>query len=141
MLAEKFDKYTKENSTKTPEPATHYSLPEIRKAEDFVGLRNLGATCYVNSFLQQLFMIDAFRNKLLSTTFQYEDGLKNFGESQITVSIGNSIGGQDLNDSSPQSDTNIVSIFDPTKNYDAELGAFLEENLVWQHQVLFANML
>ena len=32
----------------------------------YVGLRNLGATCYMNSLMQQLFMIPEFRYGLLA---------------------------------------------------------------------------
>jgi uncharacterized UBP type Zn finger protein len=33
---------------------------------EFSGLRNHGCTCYLNSLLQQLYMIPAFRNAVLS---------------------------------------------------------------------------
>ncbi len=35
------------------------------RAGNFVGLKNLGATCYMNSSLQQLFMIPAFRQRII----------------------------------------------------------------------------
>lgn len=37
----------------------------LRSPDDYVGLRNLGSTCYMNSILQQFFMIKPFRDKLL----------------------------------------------------------------------------
>ena len=40
-------------------------IPEMRSATGFVGLRNLGATCYMNSSLQQFYMIPAFRSALI----------------------------------------------------------------------------
>ena len=38
-----------------------------RNAEDFVGLRNGSATCYMNAVFQQLFMQPAVRARILST--------------------------------------------------------------------------
>lgn len=36
-----------------------------RRTDGFVGLKNAGATCYMNSVLQQLYMIPSVRNGLL----------------------------------------------------------------------------
>jgi len=50
-------------------------MPEIseKSATGYVGLKNLGCTCYMNSLLQQLFMIPSFRNDILAV----EDPKKN----------------------------------------------------------------
>ncbi len=40
----------------------------VERVCGFVGLRNLGCTCYVNSFVQQLFTIDRFRNGVISAS-------------------------------------------------------------------------
>ena len=43
-------------------------LPPVgpRPANSFVGLKNAGATCYMNSVLQQLFMVEAIREGVLA---------------------------------------------------------------------------
>lgn len=42
-------------------------LPPVgpRPPEGFVGLKNAGATCYMNSVIQQLYMIPSIRNCIL----------------------------------------------------------------------------
>lgn len=43
-------------------------LPPVgpRPSKGFVGLKNAGATCYMNSVIQQLYMIPAIRNGILT---------------------------------------------------------------------------
>ncbi len=36
------------------------------KKNIFVGIRNLGSTCYMNSIIQQFFMIDSFKKIILN---------------------------------------------------------------------------
>lgn len=42
-----------------------WPLDDQRSSTGFVGLKNLGATCYMNTSLQHLFMIPLARNALL----------------------------------------------------------------------------
>lgn len=47
--------------------AWNYTPPSAtERTQDFVGIRNLGCICYMNSMLQQFFMIPALRYNLLS---------------------------------------------------------------------------
>ncbi|KAG1670256.1 putative ubiquitin carboxyl-terminal hydrolase FAF-X [Nymphon striatum] len=52
------------------QPITEWEyLPPVgpRPSKGFVGLKNAGATCYMNSVLQQLYMIESIRTGILST--------------------------------------------------------------------------
>jgi ubiquitin carboxyl-terminal hydrolase 9/24 len=42
------------------------SLMEEKSSTGYVGIKNLGCICYMLSLFQQLFMIQGFRNDLLS---------------------------------------------------------------------------
>lgn len=51
------------------EPLTEWEyLPPVgpRPTKGFVGLKNAGATCYMNSVIQQLYMIPSIRNGILA---------------------------------------------------------------------------
>ena len=68
-------------------------LPPIgpRPHKGFVGLKNAGATCYMNSVLQQMFMIEPIRTYLLAAEgaaddFEEEDNDKPEAEVSISAS-------------------------------------------------------
>ena len=49
----------------------------------FVGLRNLGCICYMNSMMQQFFMIPQFRYQLLSADDKVPEDMKDYQGLQI----------------------------------------------------------
>lgn len=49
-----------------PENFSHVSETECRSFYSYSGLKNQGATCYMNSMLQQLYMIPTFKYLLLT---------------------------------------------------------------------------
>lgn len=64
-------------------------LPPIgpRPNKGFVGLKNAGATCYMNSVLQQLYMIPEIRNGILSIEGAINDPNEDFSSQDKDASI------------------------------------------------------
>ena len=66
-------------------PITEWEyLPHIgpRPPKGFVGLKNAGATCYMNSVLQQLYMIAPLRNSVLEVAESASDLVKQLEEEE-----------------------------------------------------------
>lgn len=58
-----------------------------RPYRGFAGLKNAGATCYMNSVLQQLFMVPMIRRGILEAAGAATDPTEDFsGESDVSVS-------------------------------------------------------
>ena len=45
---------------------TDFDIPLRTNSDKYIGLRNFGATCYLNSLFQQLFMMPSFKNSIFS---------------------------------------------------------------------------
>ena len=65
-------------------------LPPIgpRPLKGFVGLKNAGATCYMNSLLQQLFMIDEIRSSILQVEGAAHDNMDDYDDEKLEVEVG-----------------------------------------------------
>lgn len=53
------------------------------KSQKYVGLRNLGCICYMNSMMQQFFMIPAFRYNLLCVDDMIKEDIKEYKGAKI----------------------------------------------------------
>ena len=62
---------------------------ENQKKENFVGLRNFGCTCYLNSSIQQLFMIFGFCGAVLDANLDRAEDLEDNVLYQMQVILGN----------------------------------------------------
>ncbi|UJR08730.1 hypothetical protein I4U23_012987 [Adineta vaga] len=81
------DKYLTDLFYSAPDAALtewDFTLPiGSRSPRGFVGLRNACATCYMNSVLQQLFMIRSIRTALLSVKIPLEYGEDEFDDDDV----------------------------------------------------------
>lgn len=59
-----------------PESFAYVPESESRSLYNNAGLKNLGATCYMNSMFQQLFMIPSFKYCLLSIDDHIDEDIK-----------------------------------------------------------------
>lgn len=90
-------------------------------------------------------MIESFRNSFLEMIYEFDENLKHIDkESQITVT--NSMEKEGFTDiEADLSNAEIMALinntFDPNIDFDEKLHASLSENLVYQHQLLYVNML
>ena len=70
--------------TTIKKPKTWNYVPQVQseRTQTYVGLRNLGCICYMNSMMQQFFMIPAFRYNLLCVNDGKPEDFKEYkGES------------------------------------------------------------
>lgn len=62
----------------------NYTPPSAsERGQKYVGLKNLGCICYMNSMLQQFFMIPAFRYNLLCVDDGVKENLVDYKNEQI----------------------------------------------------------
>lgn len=83
--------------TERDEPLVEWDyLPPVgpRPPKGFVGLKNAGATCYMNSVLQQLYMVESIRVGILASEGAAVDLNEDFsgeermeGEVSITIPV------------------------------------------------------
>ena len=55
----------------------------FERSQEYVGLKNLGCICYMNSMMQQFFMVPNFRYNLLCVDDGKEEDIKEYRNEQI----------------------------------------------------------
>ena len=59
----------------------------IKQASGYVGLKNFGCTCYMNSLLQQLYMIPDFRKSVLGIHFPTDASSRDSVEDNVLYQL------------------------------------------------------
>ena len=92
-LSNCFDKQSglwKENALVTLFDASWGTLGQPRREGEYAGLLNMGATCYVNSLLQSLFVIPEFTTLILSLDTSSDSRLRSFQQLVAQLQFSNS---------------------------------------------------
>ena len=104
-------------------------MPPIgqRPHNGFVGLKNAGATCYMNSVLQQLFMIKNIRNFILNvdTPLSLIGGTQ---QQQNSSGLNANLNTSTMNDCSKDATTNLFDDLDETESIMPNLSGIRIEN-------------
>ncbi|KAJ3439776.1 ubiquitin carboxyl-terminal hydrolase faf-x-related [Anaeramoeba flamelloides] len=118
--------YNKIKNIEKPE-TWYYSIDfESKKInQNFLGLKNLSNTCYMNSLLQQFFMIPQFREKLFSLRIP-------------TTDINNNNSNQNNNHNNKKK--NNIDHSNQNKKKNIHLNHY-NGNFLYQLQLVFANLL
>jgi len=72
---------------KKPKKWNYQPPDKAERVQKYVGLRNLGCICYMNSMMQQFFMIPAFRYNLLCVDDNIPEDIKEYRGEQIDDSM------------------------------------------------------
>lgn len=105
---------------------------ELKNATGYVGLKNLGCTCYMNSLLQQFYMILPLRNALLNSDVVVK--LK-----ELKANTGSE--GDNLDEQYEEKDTLLSTIAGQVlETNKKDIDTQLSDNLLYQLQHLLAHL-
>ena len=75
------------STIKKPKSWNYIPQTKSERYQKYVGLRNLGCICYMNSMMQQFFMIPAFRYNLLCVDDGKPEDIKDYKNEKIDDSM------------------------------------------------------
>jgi len=121
----------------------------LRSSKDnFIGLFNYGCTCYLNSLIQQLYMIPQFKYNLFQINFAIDNNSMNLDEKKEISATNdnkndNNFGNNNMREflEDIEMTSNEIQINSNNKNLNiGKDNLDLEKNPVYQLQNLFANL-